>query len=105
MKVERVYLPGIFLPLRDVCSIARKIIESVMMAKCLSGIFLPSTNCKLAMVPKCISGSYLPSATNCKLTMMAKFISGSYLYSINQKLSRGYSRAQDYLQLLSPSKV
>jgi len=44
MKVERIYVPGIFLPSRDVQSITRKMIDSGMMAKYLYDIFLFSSN-------------------------------------------------------------
>ena len=60
MNVEKIYIPGISLPLRVVRLIARTLIESVMMAKCLPGIILPSLNLKLVMMAKCISSSYLP---------------------------------------------
>lgn len=48
-------------PSSDVHSITRKIIESMMIRKDCPCIFLPPTNCKLVMMAKCISGSYLPS--------------------------------------------
>ena len=59
--IERICLLNIFLPSRDVSSTARNKIQSVMMAKYLSGIFLPSPHHKLTTMEKCISSSNLPS--------------------------------------------
>ena len=59
MKVERIFIPDIFLPLRDVYSITRKMIQSMMMKKFLPSIFLPPTNRKLVMMATYVPCSYL----------------------------------------------
>ena len=83
MNIEMIY----FLPSRDVNSIARNMIESVMMAKCLPGIFLPSPHRKLAMMAKCISSSYLPSMNQ---KLMIDFT--SYTHNLQRRELSTYNK-------------
>ena len=60
MNIEMIYLSGFFLSTGNVNSTTKNTIESSTSGY-LSGIFLPSPHCKLAMMAKCISISHLTS--------------------------------------------
>ena len=113
-KVERKLIKSVMIakwfPSIDVRSIARKMIEFVMMARCLTDIFPPQVERKIiksvmtakyfllrdvrsitrTMIESVIMARYFPDIflplTNYKVFKMGKYVSGSYLPSTNKEM-------------------